>query len=142
MKYLKVVVFLVFMAASSKLSPSLLSRHSKQNDWLMRTFSVIISIDNLAMALQCYQCDSMTNAKCGEEFEEDDSMKYDCSRVSPPRFLQTLLHNQQNATGCMKKTMEPGKPKLDNACHFIYSTKEFYFCPKKEIINIIGFINS
>ncbi|XP_053958756.1 uncharacterized protein LOC128863560 [Anastrepha ludens] len=81
------------------------------------TFAVIASVASSAFAIQCYLCDSATHPKCGEKFEASDDMKFDCARVSPPRFLQNLFN--VNATGCMKKVLDvPGHPQIVRACYF------------------------
>lgn len=62
----------------------------------------------IAYAIKCYQCESLTTPKCGLKFEGDDNLLLDCSRIGPPRYLQTFFP-VRNATGCMKKTLESGK---------------------------------
>ncbi|XP_017481380.1 PREDICTED: uncharacterized protein LOC108370557 [Rhagoletis zephyria] len=80
--------------------------------------AVIASVACSAFAVQCYLCDSATEPKCGVKFEASDSMKFDCARVSPPRFLQNFF-NVHNATGCMKKVLDvPGHPQIIRACYF------------------------
>lgn len=62
----------------------------------------------LGYAIKCYQCDSITNPKCGEKFEKDSSYLLDCSKIAPPRFLQSFFP-VRNATGCLKKVLDTGK---------------------------------
>ncbi|KAL9929960.1 UPAR/Ly6 domain-containing protein bero-like [Glossina fuscipes fuscipes] len=81
--------------------------------------TVIAVLAGTTFAIHCYQCESISNTKCGEHFEADDVMKYDCSRVAPPRFLQSIFPIR-NATGCMKKTLEAvnGHPQIIRSCYF------------------------
>ncbi|XP_075153318.1 UPAR/Ly6 domain-containing protein CG9338-like [Haematobia irritans] len=60
---------------------------------------------DIAFAVQCYQCESQQNSKCGLNFVPDDSMKIECT--SAPRYLKPYLEgHSKEATGCMKQTME------------------------------------
>ncbi|XP_030383029.1 uncharacterized protein LOC115630558 [Scaptodrosophila lebanonensis] len=90
---------------------------------------ILASVACTAFALKCYQCESLTNSKCGEKFEADDSLLLDCARITPPRFLQNFFP-VRNATGCMKKTIEglPGKPQIVRSCFFGDVSNTFSGC--------------
>ncbi|XP_059221405.1 uncharacterized protein LOC106096310 [Stomoxys calcitrans] len=60
---------------------------------------------DVAWAIECYQCESAQNSKCGSRFEPDESMKIECT--SAPRYLKPYLESHsKDATGCMKQIME------------------------------------
>uniref|UniRef100_A0A1A9ZFI4 Uncharacterized protein n=1 Tax=Glossina pallidipes TaxID=7398 RepID=A0A1A9ZFI4_GLOPL len=69
--------------------------------------AVIAVLAGTTFAIHCYQCESISNTKCGENFEADDVMKYDCSRVAPPRFLQSIFPCLVN-----------GHPQIIRSCYF------------------------
>ncbi|XP_073826604.1 UPAR/Ly6 domain-containing protein bero-like [Musca autumnalis] len=72
-------------------------------------------------AIQCYQCQSGENSKCGLRFEPEESMKIDCSSSKPPRHIRNALDGQNvEATGCMKQTMEStlGGIYIARSCYF------------------------
>ncbi|XP_039952518.1 uncharacterized protein LOC120769539 [Bactrocera tryoni] len=80
--------------------------------------AVIASVACSAFAVRCYICDSITNPKCGQKFEASDDMKYDCARISPPRFLPNFV-NVLNATGCMRKVLDiTGDPQVIRGCFY------------------------
>ncbi|XP_030383157.1 uncharacterized protein LOC115630655 [Scaptodrosophila lebanonensis] len=81
--------------------------------------AIMIGFACSAFAIKCYQCESLTNPKCGLKFEADDTMLIDCSRTGPPRYLQNFFQFR-NATGCMKKTLESvvGHPQIVRTCYF------------------------
>jgi len=81
--------------------------------------AVVATFASTAYAVKCYQCESLTNHKCGEEFSSDDTLTFDCSRANPPRYLQNFFPIR-NATGCMKKTLESvgGHPQIIRSCYF------------------------
>ncbi|XP_049302552.1 uncharacterized protein LOC125775794 [Bactrocera dorsalis] len=80
--------------------------------------AVIASVACSVFAVHCYICDSDTNPKCGQKFEASDDMKYDCARVSPPRFLQNFF-NVHNATGCIRKVLDtPGHHHVIRGCFY------------------------
>ncbi|TMW48544.1 hypothetical protein DOY81_006376 [Sarcophaga bullata] len=84
-------------------------------------FAIVATLATSAFAVQCYICESVTNPKCGENFEGDASFKVDCSRVAAARYLQTLFTGgNRNATGCMKKTLEAvgGHPQIVRSCFY------------------------
>ncbi|XP_037960427.1 uncharacterized protein LOC119689629 [Teleopsis dalmanni] len=82
--------------------------------------AIIASLSCSAYAVVCYQCESHSNPNCGEKFEGSNNMKFDCSKVAPPRFLQQYYPSVKNATGCMKKTFESGadRPHIVRSCYF------------------------
>ncbi|XP_061390223.1 uncharacterized protein LOC133325496 [Musca vetustissima] len=92
-------------------------------------FGVLLALASSALALHCYQCNSLQNPKCGEHFESDDSLKTDCNRVNAPFYLLPLFNGRSvNATGCMKQTMEwvaNGGKHIMRSCYFgdIYRTE-------------------
>ncbi|XP_075153317.1 UPAR/Ly6 domain-containing protein bero-like [Haematobia irritans] len=81
---------------------------------------LLAALASSASAIHCYQCDSTQNSKCGEHFEDDQSMRVDCSRIPAPFFTNTLLGRSSNATGCMKKTFEktPGETYVLRTCFY------------------------
>ena len=83
------------------------------------TVAILASVACSTYAIHCYQCESHSNPKCGEHFEAEDSFKFDCARLAPPRYLQTFL-SVRNATGCMKKSIEgvSGHPQIFRTCYF------------------------
>ena len=67
-------------------------------------------------------------------------MKFDCARIAPPRFLQSIF-SVRNATGCMKKTMEAGKFEKQNLIshHPLISTNLTIFILK--VCNFVAKFN-
>ncbi|XP_016964701.1 uncharacterized protein LOC108034333 [Drosophila biarmipes] len=85
---------------------------------LILAFTVLATLACTGYAIKCYQCDSLTNPKCGKDMKSDDDLVLDCSRTAPPRFLQNFFP-VRNATGCMKQTIEiPGNPQIVRSCFF------------------------
>ncbi|XP_034472864.1 uncharacterized protein LOC117780437 [Drosophila innubila] len=80
--------------------------------------TILAALACTGYAIHCYQCESLSNPKCGEKFEADSSFLLDCSRVAPPRFILNIVG--RNATGCMKKTIDgiPGHPQILRSCFF------------------------
>ncbi|EDV54498.1 uncharacterized protein LOC6548741 [Drosophila erecta] len=69
-------------------------------------------------AIKCYQCDSLTYSACGKDFQPDSKLVLDCTKMAPPRFLQSFFP-VRNATGCMKQTIDiPGNPQIVRSCYF------------------------
>ncbi|TDG44838.1 hypothetical protein AWZ03_008735 [Drosophila navojoa] len=81
--------------------------------------AIMISLACSAYAIKCYQCESLTTPKCGLKFEEDETLLIDCAKIGPPRSLQSFFP-VQNATGCIKKTLESvvGHPQIVRSCYF------------------------
>ncbi|KAH8413404.1 hypothetical protein KR009_010879 [Drosophila setifemur] len=81
--------------------------------------TVLATLACSGYAIKCYQCDSLTSAKCGTKFEADDGLLLDCSRIAPPRYLQNFFP-VRNATGCMRKVIDtvPDHPQVVRSCYF------------------------
>ncbi|KAH8248699.1 hypothetical protein KR032_002319 [Drosophila birchii] len=81
--------------------------------------TVLATLACTGYAIKCYQCDSLTNPKCGEKFEKESSFLLDCSKIAPPRFLQNFFP-VRNATGCLKKVLDtvPKHPQIIRSCFF------------------------
>ncbi|EDW29218.1 GL18529 [Drosophila persimilis] len=86
---------------------------------LILALTILATLACTGYAIKCYQCESVTNPKCGEKFESDDSLLLDCGKIAPPRFLQSFFP-VRNATGCMKKLIDtvPGHPQVVRSCYF------------------------
>ncbi|XP_068151251.1 UPAR/Ly6 domain-containing protein bero-like [Drosophila tropicalis] len=86
---------------------------------LILALTILATLACTGYAIKCYQCESVSNPKCGAQFEADDSLLFDCARIAPPRFLQTFFP-VRNATGCMKKVVEvvTGHPTIARSCYF------------------------
>ncbi|KAH8366464.1 hypothetical protein KR084_009625 [Drosophila pseudotakahashii] len=85
---------------------------------LILAFTVLATLACTGYAIKCYQCDSLTNSKCGKDFKSDDALILDCTKIAPPRFLQNFFP-VRNATGCMKQTIDvPGNPQIVRSCFF------------------------
>ncbi|XP_065357409.1 UPAR/Ly6 domain-containing protein bero [Calliphora vicina] len=71
-----------------------------------------------ASAIQCYNCESVSEANCGEDFDIEEHFKIDCDQVAPPRYLSNDLE-YLNATACMKKIYKEYKVlKYVRSCYF------------------------
>ena len=57
---------------------------------------------SIASAIECYNCESVSEPNCGEDFNMEEYFKIDCDQVAPPRYLNHDLESF-NATACMKK---------------------------------------
>ncbi|XP_075150620.1 UPAR/Ly6 domain-containing protein CG9338-like [Haematobia irritans] len=69
--------------------------------------AIVATLANTAFATHCYMCTSLENSKCGDQFEPEENMKVDCSKVSAPASIISYFTNTNlNSTGCMKQTME------------------------------------
>uniref|UniRef100_A0A1I8P369 Uncharacterized protein n=1 Tax=Stomoxys calcitrans TaxID=35570 RepID=A0A1I8P369_STOCA len=69
--------------------------------------AVVATLANTAFAVHCYQCTSLTNKKCEDTFEPEESMKIDCNKLTPANVLTSFLGvGNHNATGCMKQALE------------------------------------
>ncbi|KAH8328010.1 hypothetical protein KR067_003021 [Drosophila pandora] len=81
--------------------------------------TILATLACTGYAIKCYQCDSITTPACGEKFEADEKLLFDCSRIAPPRFLQSFFP-VRNATGCMRKVIETGigKNQVVRSCYF------------------------
>nr|XP_017006939.2 uncharacterized protein LOC108064107 [Drosophila takahashii] len=85
---------------------------------LILAFTVLATLACRGYAIKCYQCDSLTNSKCGKDLKSNDDLILDCTRIAPPRFLQNFFP-VHNATGCMKQTIDvPGNPQIVRSCYF------------------------
>ncbi|XP_061396661.1 uncharacterized protein LOC133332272 [Musca vetustissima] len=83
--------------------------------------AVIATLATTAFAVHCYQCDSLTNKKCGEQFEAEESMKVDCGKAAAPAYLLSWITGTNlNATGCMKQTVDAkvGGIHIVRTCYF------------------------
>lgn len=81
-------------------------------------FAALAAFVTSAYAINCYQCESGLDEKCGENFNPEGVHKADCNRVPVPRFLQSLLPIK-NATGCMKTVNEvSGAKHIIRTCYF------------------------
>ncbi|KAI8125345.1 hypothetical protein CVS40_4386 [Lucilia cuprina] len=86
------------------------------------TFVVIITLLSTsiitASAIQCYNCESVSETNCGEDFNMEEYFKIDCDHVAPPRYLSNDLE-YLNATACMKKIYKEYKVlKYVRSCYF------------------------
>ncbi|XP_055919056.1 uncharacterized protein LOC129951072 [Eupeodes corollae] len=80
--------------------------------------AALAALASSAYAINCYQCESATDDKCGEQFNPEGVRKVDCSKSPMPRFLQNLL-SITNATGCMKTINEAaGNKRIIRSCYF------------------------
>ncbi|EDW76411.1 uncharacterized protein Dwil_GK15444 [Drosophila willistoni] len=86
---------------------------------LILALTILATLACTGNAIKCFVCDSVYNPKCDDKFHADDSLLFDCSRIAPPRFLQSFF-GVRNATGCMKKVVEvdPGYPTIARSCYF------------------------
>ncbi|XP_061396595.1 uncharacterized protein LOC133332227 [Musca vetustissima] len=84
--------------------------------------TIVATLTSDVSAIHCYQCASLGNKKCGEPFEAEDNMKYDCNKAAIPIYLQTYLPlGTFNATGCMTQTVEAplgGGTHIIRSCYF------------------------
>ncbi|TMW48552.1 hypothetical protein DOY81_006384 [Sarcophaga bullata] len=64
--------------------------------------TLILSFIMTASAIECYNCESVSEPNCGEDFSTEEYFKIDCDQVAPPRYLNHDLESF-NATACMKK---------------------------------------
>ncbi|XP_005185537.1 uncharacterized protein LOC101887513 [Musca domestica] len=83
--------------------------------------AVVASVATTAFAVHCYQCESLSNKKCGEQFEAEESMKVDCSKAAVPAYLLSLFTGTNlNSTGCMKQTVDAkmGGIHIVRSCYF------------------------
>ncbi|XP_037960293.1 uncharacterized protein LOC119689526 [Teleopsis dalmanni] len=80
---------------------------------------MIISLIQTVIGINCYSCESVYESEsCGENFEPENYFKMDCSRVSPPRYMELELESR-NSTACMKRVYkEHGVQKTVRSCFF------------------------
>ncbi|XP_054743350.1 uncharacterized protein LOC129247985 [Anastrepha obliqua] len=79
---------------------------------------LLLSLATNAWAIQCYSCESIYNENCGADFDLDDDFKWDCSRVAPPRYLESDL-DVRNATACMKREYKvKDLLRIERSCFF------------------------
>ncbi|XP_005185538.1 uncharacterized protein LOC101887684 [Musca domestica] len=103
---------------------------SSITNWLMVAIVATSLVGNV-FAIQCYQCESGQNSKCGLRFEPEESMKIDCSSSKPPRHIRNALDGQNmEATGCMKQTLESklGGIYIARSCYFGDLTNQVVGC--------------
>uniref|UniRef100_A0A0K8VB58 Uncharacterized protein n=1 Tax=Bactrocera latifrons TaxID=174628 RepID=A0A0K8VB58_BACLA len=88
---------------------------------MQRLFCLVILLLSLvvnAWAIQCYSCESVYHSNCGDDFDEENHFKLDCSHVPPPRFLGDDS-DLRNATGCMKRSFKVGDLlRIERSCFF------------------------
>ncbi|XP_039501234.1 uncharacterized protein LOC120457803 [Drosophila santomea] len=85
---------------------------------LILALTVLATVACTGYAIKCYQCDSLSQSKCGKDIKSDSSLVLDCTKMAPPRFLQSFFP-VRNATGCMKQTIDiPGNPQIVRSCYF------------------------
>ncbi|EDW89988.1 uncharacterized protein LOC6529271 [Drosophila yakuba] len=85
---------------------------------LILALTVLATVACTGYAIKCYQCDSLSKSECGKDIKSDSSLVLDCTKMAPPRFLQSFFP-VRNATGCMKQTIDiPGNPQIVRSCYF------------------------
>lgn len=104
MKCLLAVAIVASLACSGKFS--LCKKLNFKNIYLKKKIIFFSS----AFAIHCYNCQSVSDKKCGTEFEADESMKIDCSKADKPtQIVSWITGTNLNATGCLKQTIDTSK---------------------------------
>ncbi|XP_034472865.1 uncharacterized protein LOC117780438 [Drosophila innubila] len=63
---------------------------------------LFVTIAATALAVSCYECDSVNDSNCDDEFHADDIAKTDCDAMELPEE-QRALYSQRPDTACLTK---------------------------------------
>lgn len=69
---------------------------------ILRTCRHRLDSFRAAWAVSCFECDSLNDSKCGDDFEPDDIAKTDCDSMELPEDKR-VFYLQRPETACLIK---------------------------------------
>ncbi|XP_017857468.1 PREDICTED: uncharacterized protein LOC108610119 [Drosophila arizonae] len=70
--------------------------------WALTLGLLLASLSATALAVSCYECDSVNDSNCGDNFQPDDIAKTDCDSMELPEHL-SAFYLQRPETACLTK---------------------------------------
>ncbi|EDW03262.1 GH10594 [Drosophila grimshawi] len=70
--------------------------------WVLTLGLLLLLLSATALAVSCYECDSVNDSNCGDDFQPDDIATTDCDSMELPEELRPF-YLQRPDTACLTK---------------------------------------